>query len=85
MQTAKERADIESASDNLDVLRQQRAQLEAEFAEETKALEASADPSAQKIDVSTQTPKKSDVAVRLIALVWLPHWKTGEGEIHPAF
>ncbi len=85
MQTAKERADIESASENLDVLRQQRAQLEAEFAEETKALEASADPSAQKIEVITQTPKKSDVAVRRVTLVWLPHWKTGEGDIRPAF
>jgi len=85
MQTAKERADIESASENLDVLRQQRAQLEAEFAEETKALESSADPSAQRIDVSTQTPKKSDVAVRVVALVWMPHWKTVEGDIRPAY
>jgi hypothetical protein len=85
MQTAKERSDIGSASENLDVLRQQRTELESEFTAEMQSLEATSDPLAQKIEVTSQAPKKTDVTVRLVALVWVPHWKTGEGEIRPAF
>jgi hypothetical protein len=85
MQTAKERTDIESASENLDVLRQQRAELESEFTAEMQALDAITDPMAQKIEVTSQAPRKTNVNVRLFALVWLPHWKSGEGEIRPAF
>jgi hypothetical protein len=85
MQTARERSDIESASENLDVLRQQRAELESEFNAEMKTLEATGDPALQKVEVKSEAPRKTDVNVRLVALVWLPHWKTPEGEIRPAF
>lgn len=85
MQTAKERSDIETASENLETLRRQREELEAEFAEELKALEAGADPMLQKIEGISQSPKRADVDVRLVALLWIPHWKTPDGAIHPAY
>jgi hypothetical protein len=31
--------------------------------------------SATKLEPISLRPKRSDVAVRLTALVWLPHWK----------
>jgi hypothetical protein len=85
MRTAKERGDIEAASENLDVLQQQKADLEAELDAEIKALEATTDPLLQKIEVVAQRPKKTDIAVRLVSLVWLPHLKTQDGTIRPAF
>jgi hypothetical protein len=85
MRTAKERSDIATASENLDVLKQQKADLESEFNAEIQALEGSADPLKQAIETIAQRPKKSDIAVRLVALVWLPYWKTPEGTMRPAY
>jgi hypothetical protein len=85
MRTAKERSDIAAASENLEVLQQQKADLEAEFNAEIQALEGSADPLKQTIETIAQRPKKTDITVRWIALVWLPHWKTPEGMIYPAY
>jgi hypothetical protein len=85
MRTAKERSDIETASENLDVVRQQKTDLESEFNAEMKSLEGSADPLRQAVETVAQRPKKTDIAVRLVALVWLPHWKTPDGTVQPAF
>ena len=30
-------------------------------------------------------PKKTDVRVRLCALVWAPHWRDGAGAVTPAW
>ncbi len=76
MRTVKERTDIAAASENLDVLQQQKTDLEAEFNAEMKALEGSTDPLQQTIDTVAQRPKKADIAIRLVALVWIPEWRT---------
>ena len=75
MRTVKERADIVAASENLDVLQQQKQDLESEFNAEMQALEGSTDPSKQSIDTVAERPKKADISVRLVALVWCPYWK----------
>jgi hypothetical protein len=85
MRTAKERSDIAAASENLDVLQQQKADLEAAFNVEVNAFEGSSDPLKQKIETVAQRPRKSDIAVRFVALLWLPHWKTPDGTISPAY
>ncbi len=85
LRTAKERADIESASENLDALQQQKSDLEAEFNAELKALESSADPLSQAIETVSQRPKKADVNARFISLVWFPYWKTPDEKLIPAF
>jgi hypothetical protein len=85
MRTAKEKTDVAAASENLDVLQQQRADLEAELNSEIQILEGTTDPQAQKIDTVSVRPKKADVSVRLVALVWLPHWHLQDGSILPAY
>jgi Sec-independent protein translocase protein TatA len=77
--TMKESGDIASASENLQSLHQQKTDLEAEFNAEMQALEGSTDPSKQAIETVAERPKKADVAVRLVALVWQPCWKTKDG------
>ncbi len=76
MRTVKERSDIAAASENLDALRQQRNDLEAEFNAETQILSGSIDPQLQTIETAVMRPKKADVHVRLVSLAWLPQWKT---------
>jgi hypothetical protein len=78
MRTVKERTDIAAATENLDVLQQQKQDLESEFNAEMQALEGSTDPSKQAIDTVAERPKKADIAVRLVALLWCPQWKTTE-------
>jgi hypothetical protein len=85
MKTAKEHSDITAASENLDVLQQQKTDLEAEFHAELQSLEGTADPVKQTIETVAQRPKKADVSVPLVALTWLPHWKTPDGAIRPAY
>jgi hypothetical protein len=85
MRTAKERTDIAAASENLDVLRQQQADLDAEFNAEMQALSGSADPLQQTIEKKDLRPKKSDVSVRVVALAWTPHWKTPDGLLQQAY
>jgi len=72
MRTAKERSDIAAAADNVEALQQQRADLEAEFSAEMKVLEGATDPLLQKIEAVVKRPRKTDIAVRLLALVWIP-------------
>jgi hypothetical protein len=75
MRTMKERGDIENASENMESLQQQKSDLEADLSAELKALEGSADPLLQKIETVSQRPRKTDIAVRQVALVWIPEWK----------
>jgi hypothetical protein len=84
MRTAKEKSDITAASENLDALEQQKADLEAEFNAEMKSLEGIIDPQLQKVEVVAQRPKKTDIAVRFVGLVWLPRWQAPEDALRPA-
>jgi hypothetical protein len=72
MRTAKERTDSAAASENLEALHSQRKDLESEFNAELEILGGSADPMLQKIETIARRPKKTDVNVRLVSLVWLP-------------
>ena len=74
MRTAKEQGDISAANESLEILQQQLKDLQAEFEAEMQAIEASTDPLLQKVTVTSIRPKKTDVKVQLLALLWLPHW-----------
>ncbi|MBN2337410.1 MAG: ATP-binding protein [Acidobacteria bacterium] len=84
MRTAKEKADIAAAEENLEALRLQKESLEAEFAAELEALEGSADPMRQEVQSAPLRPRKADIRVRLVALVWFPGWKGRDGRLVPA-
>jgi len=85
MRTVKERSDIAAASENLDSLRQQLADLESDFNAEMQLLSGSADPMQQAIETVALRPRRTDVAVRLVTLVWAPYWKTPENTLQQAF
>ncbi len=85
MRTAKEQGDISIASESLENLQQQLADLQAEFDAEMQAVNASTDPLQQNIVATSLRPKKTDVKVRLTALVWLPHWVDADSNESSAY
>ena len=68
--TMKEAEDIERAKQNVAALEEQRKQLEAEFAAETAALDAANDVATETLDKITIKPKKTNITVKLVGLVW---------------
>lgn len=84
MRTAKEKADIAAAEENLEALRRRKDSLEEAFAAELEALQDSADPMRQEVLPAPLRPRKADIRVRLVALVWFPGWRGGDGRFVPA-
>jgi hypothetical protein len=81
----KERQDVGRARETLDAVARQRADLDVELAGELATLEAKGDPLTAQLDVVAIKPRKSDITVRLVTLVWAPGWTTGPGAPAPAW
>ena len=81
----KERQDIGRAEETVEAIRQQLAELEVEFKAEMTALEAKADPLTERLETVVVKPKKTNISVRLVALVWVPQWRNPQGKTTPAW
>jgi hypothetical protein len=46
---------------------------------ETDALAAATDPLNEKLETVSLKPTKANIAVKLVALAWMPHWQDGKG------
>ncbi|MBK9307684.1 MAG: ATP-binding protein [Nitrospira sp.] len=77
----KESKDVGVAEENLAALQQQLADLEAQFKSESDALAAATDPLNEKLDMISIKPTKANIAVKLVALAWMPHWRDGNGQL----
>jgi hypothetical protein len=83
--SAKERQDIGRAKDSREALKQQLEDLEAEFQAATQALQSKIDPLAENLEPVSIKPKKADIGVQLVALLWAPHWQDPSGGMTPAW
>ncbi|MCE9535115.1 MAG: ATP-binding protein [Nitrospirae bacterium] len=81
----KESQDVGQAQENMQALQQQLADLEAQFKEETDALVAAIDPLNEKLETLSLKPTKSNIAVKLVALAWVPYWQDGAGVLLSAW
>ncbi|MDR4471700.1 MAG: hypothetical protein MRJ92_03280 [Nitrospira sp.] len=80
----KESKDVGYAEDEVAAaLQQQLSALEAQFTAETAALAAATDPLTETLDRLIIKPSKSNIAVKLVALAWAPHWRTADGSALP--
>jgi hypothetical protein len=82
--TMREAGDVARATETRDALRQQLADLEAEFSAESAAVGAG-DAAGGALEILSHKPKKANVAVDLVALAWAPHWVSGAGDAVPAW
>lgn len=83
--TAKEESDVGRAKENVQALQQQLADLETQFKEELDALGAKVDPTTIALETKTVKPKKTNIAIRTVALAWAPYWQSTGGEAAPAW
>jgi hypothetical protein len=81
----KKSQDVSRAQENVEALQQQHDDLDRQFKDETAALEAKIDPETEKLETIAVKPKKSNINVRLIALAWMPHWRTPNGDTTAAW
>lgn len=83
--TLEQRQDVNQAEENVQALQQQLADLNAEF--EQKAAEIAASESADSLEFEEVLvrPKKTDISVTKLTLVWLPWIVTGDGVATPAW
>jgi hypothetical protein len=77
----KESKDIDRAEDALSVLKNQLAELEAQFKAETDVIATKFDSHTSAIESVEMKPKKSNISVKLVALVWVPYWQQQGGLI----
>jgi hypothetical protein len=68
----KERQDIERAQESVSVLQEQLSMLEAQLQRETQDLEGRIDPQTEVFQPVEIRPKKTNITVNSVALVWVP-------------
>jgi hypothetical protein len=75
----RESQDVARADESLEVVRQRLADLQTESETEIAALAASFEGEAVALRKVSVTPRKSDIAVGQLALVWVPWRKDADG------
>jgi hypothetical protein len=68
----KESQDVDQATDNVEQLTQQGAELEKEFAAELANQQSKIDPANEQFDTISIRLKKANIEVKLVALAWTP-------------
>jgi hypothetical protein len=69
---SKERADVAHAEADVEAIRDQLEALNAELEAEVARLESEFDPATITIETASVKPRKTDIAVEDMALVWVP-------------
>lgn len=82
---SKESGDVGRAEETVEAVQQQYAALEAQFNEETAAIDAALDPTTDDLDTTILKPKKSNIQIQLVALAWAPHAVDAGGDATPAW
>lgn len=78
--TMAERADVGRAEDTVAALSEKLQALNAEFEAEVTKLTDSADADSIELEELTITPKKTDIAVTKLTLMWLPYAASDTGD-----
>ena len=71
--SAQQQSDVARAKETVETYQQQLEDLNREFEAEAEALANKIDPMSEELDTITIRPKKTDISVQLVALVWAPH------------
>jgi len=81
----KEKDDVNRAKDTVATRQQALDELESEFKAEMDELAARIDPASEELQKISLRPAKKDIAVKLVGLAWLPHWRAQDGTVSPAW
>lgn len=82
--SARKRADVGRAEDNVQAYVERLEEMEREFEDELNRLATKYDATTDLLETVVLAPRKSNITVQLIALVWIPHCKDQQGRWIPA-
>jgi hypothetical protein len=80
-----EAGDVKRADQVVDTARQKVAELDAQLQAETDALMSKMDPKSATLEKVLVRPRKSDITVDALGLVWMPHWRNASGSMTGAW
>ena len=80
----REREDIGRAENSIETIDAQRVEMEAELEAEVARLQSEYNPGALSIDTIEIPPRKSDVSIAPLRLLWIPWVIDGNGLASPA-
>jgi hypothetical protein len=80
---ARERQDISDASESVETIQQRLAELDAQFKAETEKIQTSLTAESLPLEEILIQPKKSEISVSQVALVWVPWIVRMDGAIEP--
>jgi hypothetical protein len=80
----KESEDIARAEESVSVLQKQLTALEQQLQIESQELQNRIDPQTETFQPLEIRPKKTNITVKQVALVWIPHWKDANGNMKKA-
>ena len=80
----RESGDVDRASESVEVVQQKQRDLQQQFDADTAALDTRFDATAVALRKVQISPRKSDIAVGEVALVWAPWRKGADGFPTPA-
>jgi hypothetical protein len=80
---ARERQDIADAAEGVEALQQQLADLSAQFEAETTKLQTGLAPDSLALEEVQIKPKKTDISVSQVCLVWQPWIVRMDGAVEP--
>jgi hypothetical protein len=83
--TMKESADVTRAGETVEAVEQQLRQLNAELESEIAQWTSASDPATEKLESILIKPKKQDITVKLVGLVWAPYVQSVGKEAQPAW
>jgi hypothetical protein len=80
-----EGGDVSRANDTVESAQQQLTDLQAQFDSEAAALADKVDPLTETLETISVKPKKTDIIIHLVSLVWAPYWQDEQGNTTPAW
>lgn len=81
---SKESGDVGRAEETIEAIQQHEADLNAQFEADLASIDAGADPQTMPLETIVIKPKKTNIKVRALVLVWMPY-AAGGGEAEPAW
>jgi hypothetical protein len=83
--TVGQASDVGRAQDTVEAYQKQLEDLNAQFKEESDNISSKTDPTTEVLDTVSIVPKKTDISVQLVSLVWAPYRADSQGQQTPSW
>lgn len=77
--------DVGRAQETVEAIQHQLQELEDQFQADVAAAASGADPATEPLQTADLRPTRTNINVRLVALVWLPFSRDAVGVLNPAY